>query len=513
MLKKIQYNHSDVNREMSKYAFPGFLDLVEMRELVDDCVGILKTVEEKKKYLPPTKWQQKFPEKYLEFLFRALFPGETKYSVDIYQGLFNIGEPQVKLPEDGRLDYLINDASVTRDGLKQIQVRCNNEQMTHGLRLLLLEVRDDDKKPFFIQEYEANQYLRAHFTKSLVSGESIADVVLLNESGLVNDIENWTYVPDYRLRILALDRNMEYYQRSITREELGTFDLLNPPQDEKTVYPAYSGKRFNRIPLVWCGAKSNSATDLDQPQLLSMAQTELKLFLCMAHNSQHIYMNTQESIVITGTSQAFKLKDDEFVAGSVVVIPGEHAKAQYLSTNGIGFDAEEKEIERLLNSIDKQRLSLMSAKSHQSGTVVGLVQNSQSAPLRTVVTTSGNAITLILQHAARWLGYDEKIIENTKYIPSEAFANPRYNLSEYIALCKAVASGEVKMLEEDLYVMAKESHFITSKLTWDQFKEKYEIEFEERKRKQGVVVQDTGNPFAANPNLEGAEDGNNDPDA
>jgi hypothetical protein len=507
----VKHTHNELNREMAKYAFPGYLDFVEMREIVDDCIATLRTMEEKQKYLPPTKWQQKFPEKYAEFLFRALFPGETKYSTDIYTGLFNIGEPQVKLPDDGRLHYLLNDASVTRDGLKQVQIRCNNEQMSHGLRLLLLEVRQDAEKPFFIQEYTANQYLRAHFTKDIVYGESICDVVLLNESGFVNDIEHWEYVEEKRLRILALDRNMEYYQRSVTPEELGTFDLKNPPLDERTVYPAYLGKRFDRIPLVWCGAKSNSATTLDNPQLLSMAQTELKLFLCMAHNSQHIYMNTQESIVITGTNQSFKLKDDEFVAGSVVVIPGEHAQAQYLSTNGIGFDAEEKEIERLLNAIDKQRLSLMSAKSHQSGTVVGLVQNSQSAPLRTVVTTSGNSITLILQHAARWMGYDRKEVEAIQYIPSEAFANPRFNLSEYIALCKSVASGEVKMLEEDLYLMAKESHFITGKLTWEQFKEKYDIEFEERKRKQGIIVQNTGNPFAPD-NTSGDEDGNTDTD-
>jgi hypothetical protein len=109
------------------------------------------------------------------------------------------------------------------------------------------------------------------------------------------------------------------------------------------------------------------------------------------------------------------------------------------------------------------------------------------------------------------MGYDRKAVETIQYIPSEAFANPRFNLSEYIALCKSVASGEVKMLEEDLYLMAKESHFITGKLTWEQFKEKYDIEFEERKRKQGIVVQNTGNPFAP-ANDSGDEDGNADPD-
>lgn len=490
------FSESDPDKIISTLAFPGYKDLVELRELVDDCLAGQKTIKERGKYLPPTKWQEKYPAKYREFLFRALFPDETKYSLDIYEGLFNIGDPQITLPEDGRMNYMVTDASVFRDSLKQIQVRLNKEQMTHGLRMLLLEVRDNEKKPFYIQEYGANKYIRGHFNSEMISGESIADCVLLNETTLFNDIRNWTYSRMVRLRILGLDANMEYYQRSVSPDELRDIDIYHPPQDERTVYPAYQNRRFNRIPFVWCGVGGNSGVSMDQPPLLSMAQTELKLFLCMAHNSQHIYMNTQESIVITGASNSFKLSDDEFVAGSVVVIPGENAKAQYLSTNGVGFGAEEKEIARLQESIEAKRLSLMSAKSHQSGTVVGLVQNSQSAPLRTVVTTSGNAITLTLQHMAKWMGYDDSAIEGIRYMPSEAFANPRFNLSEFIALCKAVADGEVQMLEEDLYAMAKESNFISSKLTWRQFKTKYELEWEERRKKQGVVANQSGNPFA-----------------
>lgn len=489
-------NEETLDSIMIPIAFPEFQDLLECRELIDDCLAGQKTIKEKGKYLPPTKWQKKHPEKYQEFLHRALFPCETKYSLDIYEGLFHLGMPQIVLPEDGSMDYIIDDASVTRDGLKQIQVRLNKEQMSHGLRCMLLEVRDDMEKPFFIQEYAANKFLRAHFTDKFVSGESVADVILLNESRVENDLATWSYTPVIEIRVLALDRNMEYYQRVISPAELKDFNPANPPMDDRTVYPEYQGRRFNRIPFVWCGASGLSGSAMDAPPMLSMAQTELKLFLCMAHNSQHIFMNTQESIVITGASNSFKLKDDEFVAGSVVVIPGEYAKAQYLSTNGIGFDAEEKEIARLQNSIEQKRLSLMSAKSHQSGTVVGLVQNSQSAPLRTVVDVSGEALTLILRHMARWMGHKPEAVERISYTPSCEFANPRVNLSEFISLCKAVAAGDVKMLEEDLYIMAREAGFIRSKLTWDQFKKKYDLEWEEREQKGTNIPRGSGNPFA-----------------
>lgn len=492
-----KYSEEELEKMAVALAFPEYLELLECREIVDDCLAGQRTIKAKQKYLPPTKWQKNHPEKYQEFLHRALFPGETKASLDIYEGLFQLGTPHVTLPADGKMNYLVDDASVTRDGLKQIQVRLNKEQMTHGLRMMLLEVRDDNLCPFFIQEYPANKFLRAHFNDTMISGESMADMVLLNESTVENDISSWQYRKSIRLRVLGLDKNMEYYQRQISPVEIHELDIYNPPDDGRTVYPAYRNRRFNRIPLVWCGSSGLSGSSMEYPLMLSMAQTELKLFLCMAHNSQHIYMNTQESIVITGTNNNFKLQDDEFVAGSVVCIPGQYAKAQYLSTNGIGFDAEEKEITRLLNSIEEKRLSLMSAKSHQSGTVVGQVQSNQSAPLRTVVNVSGEAITTLLRQMARWMGYDESEVRQISYVPSNEFANPRVNLSEYIALCKAVNSGEVKMLEEDLYLMGKESGYIKSRLDWERFKQKYELEWEERQRRQQILVREPGNPIPA----------------
>ena len=209
----------------------------------------------------------------------------------------------------------------------------------------------------------------------------------------------------------------------------------------------------------------------------------------MAHNSPHIFMNTQEAVVITGAPGNFKIKDDEFVAGSVVAIPGENTKVQYLSTNGVGFGAEEKEIDRLQTAIEQQRLSLMSAKSHQSGTVVGLVQNSQSAPLRTIVDVSGCSITQILRHAAQWMGIPRDEQEMISYLPSTEFADPRVNLSEFISLCKAVQENSVIMLEEDLFVIAKKSGYINNDFTWEQFKSRYDLQYEERQSKNAVTVK------------------------
>lgn len=478
---------SEFESMVAQIAYPEYLELSECREIVDDCLAGQRTIKSKMEYLPPNAWQRKHPDQYNAFLYRALFPGETEYALEIYNGLFSIGEPTITLPPDGRLDYMINTASVYGDGLKQVQIRLNNEQMSHGLRCMLLEVRSDRERPFMIREYDAGKFLRSHFTS--IDGESVCDFILIDESTMEFSPEDMRDYPVFRFRVFALDADGYYYQRRCCpKEVMQGFDYLNPPQDDETVYPSVSGVRFTRIPFVWCNANGLSGSSFDNPPLLPMAQTEIKLYMAMAYHSQHIYMNTQEFLVFTGVGKDFDIGKVTVGAGAGVSLDKPDAKAFYVSTNGVGFTAEAEEITELKAMIEEKRLSLMSAKSHQSGTVVGLMQNSQSAPLRRVVNVSGEAITQILRYACRWLGYGDDVCEAVKYIPCEQFASPRVNLSEFISLCRAVMDGDVMMLEEDLFKMAKDSGFITTKMPWDVFKRKYSLEFAARQDAMGMKI-------------------------
>lgn len=503
-----KYTCDEIEAMVASFAFAEYRELAECRETVDDCLAGQNTIKSKIKYLPPNDWQSRHKEQYNAYLRRALFPGETQYALDIYDGLFSLGEPNIHLLPNGKLDFIINEASVYGDSLKRIQLRLNNEQMTHGLRCLLLEVREDIEKPFFIREYSAGKFLRSHFTKQ--DGNSFADFILLDESSSVYDLETFTDRTEYRLLILALDANGDYYQRIIHPTELNAqLDIKNPPQDDRTVYPAVMGNRLKRIPFVWCGVKTLSGTSFEYPPLKSLADTELALYTAMANHSQHIYMNTQEILLFTGVSPDAIPKDTVLGCGSYLAFKNAEANAKYVSTNGVGFTAEKEEIEQLKSDIEAKRLSLMSAKSHQSGTVVGLVQNSQSAPLRSVVNTAGEAITQILRYMAVWLGEKQEDIDNISYAPSQMFANPRVNLAEYIALCQAVYNGEVLMLEENLHNMARESGYINSDLPWEVFKKKYKIEVEARQKQRAILPQQKGNPFVNNAPQDNAANDNN----
>ena len=478
------------------FAFPEYNDLQDARQLVDDCLAGQKTIKSKIKYLPPNEWQDKHRDQYMSFLRRALFPSETRYALDIYEGLFSMGEPRITLPKSGELDYIIENASIYNDSLKDVQMRLNSEQMAHGLRCMLVETREDPKRPFFIREYSADKFLRSHFKES--GGESYADFILIDESSGVYNIQTKQDFIDFKLRVFALDENGYYYQRKLNIQEFASFDPLHPTIDKNTVYPTYQGKPFTRIPFVWCGVNSLSGSAFDYPPLQSMADTEIALYVAMANHSQHIYMNTQEILVFTGVSPDAIPKDIAFGCGSFIALKEENADAKYVSTNGVGYTAEKEEIEQLQSSIEQKRLSLMSAKTHQSGAVVGMEQNSRSAPLRSVVETSGNAITTILKYMAKWINIPQDEIDKISYEPSKEFANTKLNINEFISLCKSVMDGEVKMLEEDLFVMAKKSGYINASMTWNDFKKRYKIESQERQNAQSILPRNTGNPFANN---------------
>ncbi len=495
-----QYSAKDLEGMINGFAFDGYLELKECRDLVDDCLAGQKTIKEKQEYLPPNEWQSAHPDEYKAFLRRALFPGETKYAMDIYDGLFAIGKPVVRLPDDGRMNFIVTNASQLGDTLNDVQLRANNEQMTHGLRCFLLDPRKNRDTPFVIKEYPASKFLRSHFIE--IDGEMVADFILLDESSAYYDLESFSDNVEYKLRILALDANGIYYQRAIRPEELRRgLDIKYPPEDERTVYPKLGKKGyFDRIPFVWCGAKNISGEEFDFPPLLSMAQMELKLYMAMAHHSQHIYMNTQEFLVFTGVGKDFDINKVCVGAGAGVSLDKPGAKAFYVSTNGVGFTAEADEISTLQAGITEKRLSMMNAKSHQSGSVVGTEQKGRTAPLVKIVRTSGVALTKILQLMARWMEYPAEEIAKIEYVPSYQFSNIAVNLSEFISLCKSASMGEVPILEEDLFNIARESGYINHSYTWEEFKRQYDIEMEERGSRQLPMAKGNGNPFLTNNN-------------
>lgn len=477
---------SEWRRESLQYAFPEYNDLVEYRMRVDDCLQGQKNIKRKAIYLPPTKWQEEHTEEYHAFLQRALFYSMTTYAMRIYEGLTMSGFPEIILAEDGKMDFILRSATVHHRDLHSLQSNLNREQFSHGLRCMLVDPTDNPQYPFVIKEYCANSFLRAYFDSN--SGDSKARMVLLDESGYDYDLKTKQDVYAPRFLVLGLDANNEYYQCNISPADWVQFDIYNPPKDARTTYPTYRGIRISQIPFTWCGASSLSGVSMDMPPLLDMADCEIKLFQLDAQYSQHIFQSCQETMFFLNASSDFKLESVRYGSGAHNKLP-KGVEPKVISNNGVGFTAQKEYMDSIIAQIELRRMSIMSSKSHQSGTAVGIVQNAQTAPLRTIVDTSGDAISEQLRFIALWMGYPDKEIARVRYTPSKDFANVDSNLSEFVALCQAVTRDEVPMLSEDLYRMAKENGYVNSRIEWKEFKKRWALEKLERQDSLGYIPQ------------------------
>lgn len=484
-MPQIRKKNANMARSLAEFAFPEYTELSEYRERVDDCLQGQRNIKRKRKYLPPTKWQEEHPDEYAAYLRRALFYSLTAYAVRLYEGLCLAGSPNIVLPQDHRLDFIAKKATVHKRDLHSLQGNLNREQLAHGLRCMLLQPTDDPSCPFVIQEATAGSFLVSSFDTDDRTGESKARLILLDNSRNVFDRKTKQYEYKQELLLLALDGNGQYYQCVLKPEEWAKFDTDNPPK-RTAKYPALWGRRLDRIPFTWCGATTLSGVTFDIPPLLDMCDCELKLFELDAMYAQHLFQSSQETVFFLHAPPNFKLEDVRYGAGAQNKLPGD-MDVKVISNNGVGFDAQKQYMDSIMEQIELRRMSIMSSKSHQSGTAVGIVQNAQTSPLRTVINTSGDAITEQLRFMAQWMGYKEEEVQKIIYTPSQAFAHADSNLSEFVSLSQAVAAGEVKMLEKDLFRMAIENGYIHTKQEWPEYLKEWKLEQLARTNALGVL--------------------------
>lgn len=475
----VKKKRTNWNIWLNEYAFPEYSAIQLMRKQVEDCLQGQAYIKLNEQYLPRTQWFVEHEAEYQAYVRRATFYAKTSYALRVYEGLCTAGTPKITLPKDGRMDFLKQYATVYHRDLHSLQVRLNRDQFACGLRVILADPTDDKKIPFVIKEYSAANFLRAQFID--IDGESVAKFVLMNESGYQFDMN--TKKDEYveRLRVFALDGSSRYYQCAIDPGEWPTFDVNNPvPKDpDALVYPRHDGKWLNRIPLTWCGASSLSGVTMDIPVLLDMSDLDLKLYNLDANYAQHLYQSSQETVFFTNTPKDFKLDNIRYGSGAHNSLPT-GVDVKVVSVNGIGFSEQREYMNAVKEEISQRVMSVMHSKSHTSSASVGLVQNAQTSPLRTVVETSAEAITEQLRYIAKWMGYSDEEIAKISYSASKEFAKVDTDISSFVTLCKAVQEGSAPMLEEDLYRFAQECGYVNSKLEFAEFKKKHVLEMKER---------------------------------
>lgn len=485
----------DEEPKLSEFAFSDYDDFVARRRRVADCLGGQLIVKgEADKYLPRDKWQKEHTEDYAAYLNRALFFNYTRKALNRYVGMLDMGEPDIVFGSD-KLEFMRDTATQFGDGLKALQRRVNSAQLSRGLICLLLESTGDNERPFVIQTYDANAFLRTDFVT--VDGKSEIKFVLLDESGYDYNPTTKKDEYKYRMRVLGVDGRGYYYQAAISPEEWAKFNIDDPSGN--VVYPDCFGKPLDRVPFTWCGASNLSGKDFQEPPILNVADAEISLYQLYADFRQVMFMTGQTPLVVTG----LKGKVDEINkslsslkvgSGAVMGLP-EGANAGYLEMAASSLQTISGEVETLKKLCTDDALSIGDARGNESGVALQLRVDSNTSPLQIINSTAGDAITDQLRYAARWLGLSDDEILETRYTPSKDFAEANLTVQELVA----IESSE-SLTQEEKRKAWTDNGYGNPKITFDEFLDQKDADTE--RNMAGAMSQmmtgntATGNPFA-----------------
>ena len=423
---------------IKEFANENYARFQAVRQKVRDCAAgsaVMKGVSKDdihkiQEYLIPTERHRKFADEYYRYAQMAAFPGYTESTLLVGMGLLGTGADTIEGVEDVPESFR---KFCDANRLMGFRLQLNKCQMLDGGCVAFVQPADPEEfqrggSPFKLIYYPLDKYVC-----SQMDSDAGNPFILMDESDYRFDYRRKQYVYENRYRIHALDDNGEYYQAALLAENWLDFDIGNPdqwdlelerqypndPQYSRAYYPMF-GTRLNFIPVDFCNVTNHTAGVYENPMLSVMSDYDVLIFNADAAYRQTLWLTSQPINVIYGDGRDKKLS---YGAGAVHNLDKEF-REEWLEFSGAGAAAQEKALNDMHHRAELKAMSLIATGSNISGTALQIIQGSQVAPMVSLVNTSGETMTRLLNYALRWMGETE---DKLNYVPSEVFS--RMNLS------------------------------------------------------------------------------------
>ncbi len=409
------------------YVHPSYLKFYTKWEVLQDFYDGEDAVKQKgTQYLPATEgmildgmnnvtdigWKN-----YQSYKNRAMFPEYVREAVEALVGLMHQKEAIIELPPE--LEYLREKASPEGEPLLALYRRVTVEQVLKGRLGLLADLpKNPGNKPqAYIALYCAADILNWDNDWQSADRENLdlgLKMVLLDESGPVRD-GMFAWCEQNQYRVLLMDSE---YRCAVT-ENIGG----DVPEDEFTT-PSIQGHGFDSIPFVFINSK-DLLPDIDTPPLMGLAQSCRAIYLGEADYRQNLYMQSQETLVVTGgvrnpEGQPGEPEAIRTGAGSRIDVDMQ-GDAKYIgpSSNGLSEQRLALEADRKRAEIKSGQVIQNNGSQMESGSALTTRFNAQSATLNQIVATSAAGMQKILQHIAQLHKADPskcKVTPNLEFI-------------------------------------------------------------------------------------------------
>lgn len=358
-------------------------------------------------YLPPTSGQrldglgqgQPGADAYAAYVSRAKFPDYVHEAVTALLGAMHHKPPEIQLP--ARMQGLMERATPQGEGLAQLLERVNREQLLTGRLGLLLDVpsgRDVTALPY-LSLYCAEAVLNWNDHDDPLAPERRLTTLVLDESSYEQDRDlEWWYRNKYRVLRLT----DEVYETTIATDETNL-----SIEGLEYVTPSIAGRVLGEIPFDFVNV-SDLSPDPDRPPLMGLARLALTIYRAEADYRQSLFMQGQDTLVITASSD-----DDGEVrvgAGAVLRVPI-GGKAEFIGVSSSGLEEQRQSLEndRMEASQRGGRLLESSlSRERESGEALKIRSASQTTNLTQIAVTGARALQSQLRRAALWMGLDPR---------------------------------------------------------------------------------------------------------
>lgn len=389
-------------------------DWVRMR---DAYAGEERIKEKGVAYLPPTTTMmqdgmshgQDGLAQYEAYKMRAVYHELVQPSLEALLGIMHRKKADITLTP--KLDGLRKRATFDGLTLEQLLVRINEQQMLMGRLGCMLDIKDNAAAgdlPYIVT-YNTENCINWDSSKvSSDDGPRRLQFVVLDETGMerTNGF-SWQTVMKYR--VLCKGDEMQDVFPGIAPGYVAA-EVRNSQDAAGAQFfkPTFFGKTLDEIPFQFIGPR-DLAAEPDKPLLLPLARLALAIYRTEADYRQALYMQGQDTLVVTGASpQGEDGTQQRRVGafGSIELPMG--GTAEFIGADSNGISDLRTSIDADFRRADQLGAQLLTERGNEAEAAgaLNIRVASRTATVTTTACTGAQGLELILKAAAKFVGDD-----------------------------------------------------------------------------------------------------------
>lgn len=391
------------------------------------------------RYLPALDSHQRKPEKYSEYILRALYYNAVGRTIDGLAGAIFQKAPSITVPDVATVEEDIKDITLNGQPLEMFALGATREYLTTGRYGILVDMASEEavtQRPYWVG-YRAEDIVNWRFEK--MGGDQELSLVVLREFVDEPDPNDQFVVkPQIQYRVLRLSTEGIYTQQ-VYKEKLGSDGeprLQKEYVGGEVLTPVRRGEPLNFIPfsLPWI---------VPNPPLLDLVDINLSHYRGSADLKHGLHYTALPTPWVAGHNDTSK----PLAIGSGTAWSLEKdGKAGMLEFTGQGLGAIREDLQEMQRQMATLGARLLEEAPRYAETAlsVSMRHASDYATLRTIAQVVEQQLTFSLQIHCWWVGTESLVADVEADIElNKVFYDQSVSADELRALLLALQANTI----------------------------------------------------------------------